>query len=117
MTTDSLLSLLWWIAIAVVFFWLMRRAGCGMMAHGAGRARSRDDEQRLDRCHSVSGKPLDPVCGMEIEPARAAGTRVVSGRTFFFCSQMCLDTFDKNPDLQTSIGHAGASHHHQHAGC
>jgi P-type Cu+ transporter len=39
----------------------------------------------------------DPVCGMEIEPQSAFATREHMGQTFYFCSQSCVDQFDKDP--------------------
>lgn len=39
----------------------------------------------------------DPVCGMEIEPQSAFATREHMGQTYYFCSQSCLDQFDKDP--------------------
>ncbi len=39
----------------------------------------------------------DPVCGMEIEPQSAFAKREHMGQTFYFCSQSCVDQFDKDP--------------------
>jgi Cu+-exporting ATPase len=39
----------------------------------------------------------DPVCGMEIEPQSAFAKREHMGQTFYFCSQSCMDQFDKDP--------------------
>lgn len=39
----------------------------------------------------------DPVCGMKIDPTRAAATREHEGTTFSFCSTGCADTFDADP--------------------
>ncbi|MBI5955064.1 MAG: heavy metal translocating P-type ATPase [Chloroflexi bacterium] len=39
----------------------------------------------------------DPICGMEIEPQNAFAKREHMGRTFYFCSQSCVNQFDKNP--------------------
>ncbi len=39
-------------------------------------------------------KATDPVCGMTIETARAAETRVRDGETFYFCSAACAMQFD-----------------------
>ncbi len=39
----------------------------------------------------------DPVCGMDIEPQSAFAKREHMGQTFYFCSQSCLDQFDKDP--------------------
>ena len=42
-------------------------------------------------------KVKDPVCGMEISPEAAAATEEHEGRTFYFCSQACHDTFVNDP--------------------
>lgn len=39
----------------------------------------------------------DPACGMEIEPQSAFAKREHMGQTFYFCSQCCVDQFDKDP--------------------
>ncbi len=41
----------------------------------------------------------DPVCGMEIDPQSALAKREHMGQTFYFCSQSCVDQFDKDPHL------------------
>src|SRR6187401_3014000 len=40
---------------------------------------------------------LDPVCGMRIDPAKAAGSTEFQGRTIYFCSQGCLKKFAADP--------------------
>lgn len=42
-------------------------------------------------------KVVDPVCGMEIEASKAAGSETHEGKTFYFCSQTCLAAFRKDP--------------------
>ena len=42
-------------------------------------------------------KVHDPVCGMEVEPQSAFAKREHMGQTFYFCSQSCVDQFDKDP--------------------
>jgi YHS domain-containing protein len=37
---------------------------------------------------------IDPVCGMEIDPAKALATRQVEDQTFYFCSNFCAQLFD-----------------------
>jgi len=39
----------------------------------------------------------DPVCGMDVKPQSAFAKREHMGRTFYFCSQSCVDQFDKDP--------------------
>jgi Cu+-exporting ATPase len=44
------------------------------------------------------GKVTDPVCGMVIDPARAAGTHEHAGQTYYFCAAGCLRRFAANPE-------------------
>jgi YHS domain-containing protein len=104
--SSSLLSLVWWIAIAVVFFWMMSRGGCGAMMRGHGHHGSRHDGR------GQRGRPVDPVCGMELDPAHAAGTRVAEGETYFFCSQTCLDAFDQRPAMYAHREQPAEHRHH-----
>jgi Cu+-exporting ATPase len=39
----------------------------------------------------------DPVCGMEVEPGRAAARRNHAGRDVFFCAEGCARAFDADP--------------------
>jgi len=39
----------------------------------------------------------DPVCGMTVEPAEAAGQFDFQGRTYWFCSKHCLAKFKSDP--------------------
>jgi Cu+-exporting ATPase len=39
----------------------------------------------------------DVVCGMTIDPAKAAGTSEYQGRTYYFCSKGCKAKFDAKP--------------------
>ena len=39
----------------------------------------------------------DPVCGMSVEPASAAGTFAHAGNTYHFCSPRCLEKFKADP--------------------
>ncbi|MGE3468297.1 MAG: heavy metal translocating P-type ATPase [Pyrinomonadaceae bacterium] len=36
---------------------------------------------------------IDPICGMTVEPAKAAGTFIHEGKTYYFCSKGCLQKF------------------------
>jgi YHS domain-containing protein len=39
----------------------------------------------------------DPVCGMQVDKEKAAGTSMYQGKTYYFCSPGCRDKFEKNP--------------------
>ncbi len=45
----------------------------------------------------ASSTVKDPSCGMEIDPAKAAGKSEYNGKTYYFCSKSCKETFDKEP--------------------
>ncbi len=40
---------------------------------------------------------LDPVCGMTVDPARAAGHVDYDGTTYYFCSKGCVARFSADP--------------------
>jgi Cu+-exporting ATPase len=39
----------------------------------------------------------DVVCGMQVDPATAAGSSEYKGKTYYFCSKGCKSKFDANP--------------------
>jgi Cu+-exporting ATPase len=56
-----------------------------------------------------AARVLDPVCGMEIDPADAVGTVTHGGRTWHFCSASCLRRFRENPSSFTGEADAPAA--------
>lgn len=40
----------------------------------------------------------DPVCHMEVDTATAKYTSEYLGQTYYFCSSMCLKTFEDDPE-------------------
>jgi Cu+-exporting ATPase len=40
---------------------------------------------------------VDPVCGMTVDPERAAGTVDYNGTTYYFCSKGCVAKFSADP--------------------
>jgi Cu+-exporting ATPase len=47
---------------------------------------------------------VDPVCGMEIDPASAAGKSEYKGNTYYFCNEQCKKTFDADPEAVLNKG-------------
>ena len=102
-------GILWLLAIAG-FFYFMMRFGCGAhMVHGHGGHGNHGGQGDSDGVvkgdgthggHAVQGSvgrdPTDPVCGMEVDPASGYG-RVYEGKEYRFCSRTCLDQFDAEP--------------------
>ena len=48
--------------------------------------------------HTAHEPALDPVCGMTVDPDRAAGSFEYKGKTYYFCSTHCLHRFRENPE-------------------
>ena len=38
-----------------------------------------------------------PVCGMKVDEKNAAAQTTYEGKTYYFCSKECKDTFTANP--------------------
>ena len=56
--------------------------------------------------------PVDPVCGMDVNPAYTAGTSSYKGETIYFCNPHCKERFDADPDsfmTRASMGKASKS--------
>ena len=59
------------------------------MSSTPGAARRR----RGGRAH----EEIDPVCGMTVDVADARYRTVHDGRTYYFCSAGCLESFEADP--------------------
>lgn len=44
----------------------------------------------------------DPVCGMDVAEGSAAATTEYEGRTYYFCSPGCKQSFDADPQRYAS---------------
>ncbi len=53
----------------------------------------------------------DPVCGMTLDRAKAAGSVQFQGKTYYFCAPTCQAKFEKAPQQYVRA----ASHKHQHS--
>src|SRR6266436_6774184 len=55
----------------------------------------------------------DPVCGMSVDPAKAAGKVQYGGKTYYFCSARCAERFSKEPEkFLAAPGTAGMHKNH-----
>ena len=55
---------------------------------------------------------IDPVCGMKVDPAKAAGSAVHNGTTYYFCGTGCLKRFTATPE--SFLTAPGTLHQAQH---
>src|SRR3989442_6937311 len=53
---------------------------------------------------------IDPVCGMTVDPARAAGTVEHGGKKYFFCSKHCVSRFRADPEKYAAEPNAEPAH-------
>jgi len=53
----------------------------------------------------------DVVCGMEVDPKKAAGQSEYKGQTYYFCSPGCKKAFDKAPEKYVHALHEHSGHH------
>lgn len=54
----------------------------------------------------------DPVCGMNVDPAEAAGRSIHLGQTYYFCSKSCKAKFDAAPEQFVQHARADADEKH-----
>lgn len=60
-----------------------------------------------DKTTQPTDAVTDPVCGMNIEPTKAAAHVLHDGRDFYFCSTDCRDKFGANPAQYAATGKSG----------
>src|ERR1700688_154109 len=66
---------------------------------GCGKAQGRRWSARCcayDDAMSTEVSTIDPVCGMTVNPDRAAARADYQGRTYYFCCKHCLAKFQAN---------------------
>jgi P-type Cu+ transporter len=53
----------------------------------------------------------DPVCGMTVDPSKAAAKANYGGTTWYFCSQGCAKRFSQTPEKYRTTSAQAHSHH------
>lgn len=94
-------SIVWFLILGALFYFMMRGGGCGMHSHGGheGHEGHESEGHGGGAGPSAPASVRDPVCGMEIEGTAAAGTTRHDGRTWYFCSEACQAKFLGDPGL------------------
>jgi heavy metal translocating P-type ATPase len=52
---------------------------------------------------------IDPVCGMQVNPAAAPAQTTYRGQVYYFCNPHCLEKFQANPEKY--LAHPGSEQH------
>ncbi|HKN88048.1 MAG TPA: heavy metal translocating P-type ATPase [Nitrospiraceae bacterium] len=60
--------------------------------------------------HQPAGTAIDPVCGMTVDPAHAAGSHQHAGKAYYFCNVSCLNRFKADPSRYLEPAAAIGSH-------
>ncbi|MFG1260924.1 YHS domain-containing protein, partial [Xanthobacter flavus] len=66
-------------------------------AHAGHHHHAPVDHPHIGTGSSPAETVKDPVCGMEVNPATAGLRSEYGGKTYFFCSAKCHDTFEAAP--------------------
>ncbi len=103
-------SILWLVAIGLLFFFMMRKSG-GCCGGGHGGHEEHDNH---GHGNGQDDKHIDPVCSMEVDPESAQHTSEYKGDTMYFCSDQCLEKFENDPE---SYSKSFEKIEHQRAGC
>jgi len=70
-------------------------AGLFLPLCGAPPSKGPEAAKGQPQTHSQA---VDPVCGMTVDPAKAAGKSEYKGVTHYFCSDYCKRKFDAAPE-------------------
>jgi YHS domain-containing protein len=73
-------------------------------------SKSRYLHNELEQGAKMENTVHDVVCGMDIDPATAAGKSEYKGQTYYFCSPGCKRSFDKDP--KKYVGSGAQTHEH-----
>ena len=76
-----------------IFRPITRPAGMGAMVQIGGAPVQIGAARKLEK---------DVVCGMSVDPAKAASTAVHQGKTYYFCSRGCGEKFKADPEKYVS---------------
>jgi Cu+-exporting ATPase len=69
---------------------------------------SSQSEMQASDEHDAEQLEKDPVCGMTVDPEKAAAKVEHDGKTYYFCSPRCAERFSKEPEkFLTALGRAG----------
>jgi Cu+-exporting ATPase len=61
-----------------------------------------DHEEMSGTMKSAPNTVRDPVCGMYVDPVKSRGSSEHKGQTYYFCSPLCLERFNADPEKYLS---------------
>jgi P-type Cu+ transporter len=73
----------------------------------------------MEHTNATAKIAKDPVCGMTVDPSKAAATVEFDGQPYYFCSKGCVAKFQQNPVKflaanATTAQHTATTQHTHH---
>ncbi|HEY3132730.1 MAG TPA: permease [Acidobacteriota bacterium] len=90
----TVLNILFLILTGYLLLRFFRTGGPQMLRMMNSHSGHRRDEGVIKE----SNMAKDPVCGMQVDERTAAAKTEYKGKTYYFCSGRCKETFEKRPD-------------------
>jgi len=84
---------------------LLRRARISVGAAPGGAVVIAPPRQAPAATAEANALVTDPVCGMQVDPARAAASAEYAGTRYHFCSPACHESFLADPDAYAAGAH------------
>src|SRR5262249_43606324 len=66
-----------------------------------------DNKHQANAPAATTSASIDPVCGMQVDPAKARGWYIHEGQTYYFCCPSCLVKFRDDPQCYIGAGGVG----------
>lgn len=76
--------------------------GCCGRPHAEHDHMSEKNTSHSTQSNAKARSEIDPICGMTVDPAKAAGRYDYKGRTYYFCAVSCLERFRADPEQALS---------------
>ncbi len=73
-------------------------SGCCGRPHAGQGHMSEMSEDTRSQSHAQVKPEIDPICGMTVDPAKAAGQYGYKGKAYYFCSVSCVERFRADPE-------------------
>jgi YHS domain-containing protein len=85
------------LVLMVVLAWRFFTTGGPSMLRGMSHAPQEKGS------HEHSAPAIDPVCGMTVDPSKPGPRSVHEGKTYYFCSVGCKESFERDPGKYLGI--------------
>jgi Cu+-exporting ATPase len=69
-----------------------------MLGEGPKITTMNSEQQGFEKPSTGMTTVKDPVCNMDVDPARARGSSEYKGHTYYFCSPGCVQRFNADPE-------------------